>query len=151
MISSVRAVSAGAALLLVATAPPASAQTPSLPSGTLSVAADGFKSGAGHAFARLYRPGDNIVGAPWRLVRADIHDGRAVFDFKDLAFGAYALVVHHDVNDNGTIDHNAIGFPAEPLGFSNGFKLGLFSGKPTFDKLRFSFAPTSTSTSVTVR
>jgi uncharacterized protein (DUF2141 family) len=146
-----KAFSVGAASLLVAIVPPAGAQTTSPPSGTLSVAADGFKSGAGHAFARLYRPGDSIVATPWRLVRADIHDGRAVFEFKDLAFGSYALVVHHDVNDNGTIDHNAVGLPAEPLGFSNGFKLGLFSDKPTFDKLRFSFAPASTSTSVTVR
>jgi outer membrane protein len=57
-----------------------------------------------------------------------------------LAFGDYAVVVLHDGNDNGEVDHNFLGLPTEPLGFSNGFKLGLFSGKPTFEKLRFTFS-----------
>ena len=35
--------------------------------------------------------------------------------------GIYAAVVFHDENDNGEIDHNALHFPAEPLGFTGGF------------------------------
>ena len=57
----------------------------------------------------------------------------------DLAYGPYAMVVFHDENDNGTLDHNVLRLPAEPLGFSKGFKLSLFSGMPNFEKLRFDF------------
>jgi uncharacterized protein (DUF2141 family) len=107
---------------------------------TLHVAASGFQHARGHAIARLYRPGDNVLHAPWRQARAEIHGGRADLVFSELAFGDYAVVVLHDGNDNGEVDHNFLGLPTEPLGFSNGFKLGLFSGKPTFEKLRFTFS-----------
>lgn len=91
------------------------------------------------------------TATPWRLVRADITGGKARFDFRDLPFGDYALVVHHDVNDNGVIDHDFAGLPKEPLGFSNGFKLGVFSGMPTLQKLRFAFDAKIGRVAVTVR
>jgi uncharacterized protein (DUF2141 family) len=120
-------------------------------SGTLTVVADGFRNGQGHAFARLYRPGDKVTAAPWRLVRADITGNQARFEFPDLPFGDYAVVVHHDENDNGKIDHGVLGLPAEPLGFSNGFELGVFSGAPTFEKLRVAFGERSSPLRLTVR
>ncbi|MFN7146402.1 MAG: DUF2141 domain-containing protein, partial [Myxococcota bacterium] len=89
------------------------------------------------AVAKLFRP-----GAPLTLPNAvatakgAVRDGRAACHFPDLAEGAYALVVFHDTNDNGAIDHR-FGWPAEPLGFSGGFRLSLTSGRPTFEKLRF--------------
>lgn len=91
----------------------------------LEIEADGFANASGHAYARLYRPGDKVTGTPWRIVRAEVVGKRAHFQFSDLAFGDYALVVHHDVNGNGNgeIDHNLFGLPSEPLGFSNGFTL----------------------------
>ncbi len=57
-----------------------------------------------------------------------------------LASGSYALVVFHDENDNGTIDHNVFRMPKEQLGFSNGFRPGLFAGLPSFEKLEFRLA-----------
>ena len=38
--------------------------------------------------------------------------------FKDVAPGAYAVSVFHDVNDNGRLDANMVGIPSEPYGFS---------------------------------
>ena len=116
----------------------------------LHIVASGFQHASGHAIARLYRQGDNVTHAPWRQERADIHGQKAAFVFGELAFGDYAVVVVHDVNDNGEVDHNFIGFPVEPLGFSNGFKLGLFSGRPTFEKLRFSFSSKATTIDIPV-
>jgi uncharacterized protein (DUF2141 family) len=148
-------------LLLVGVASDTRADTPAAPAeapattlaraGTLVVEAAGFQGAAGHAYARLYRAGDDVVKAPWRLVRADVQAGRARFELAELPFGVYALVVHHDVNDNGKIDHAWTGLPAEPLGFSNGFTLGLFSGMPTFDKLRFAFGAGARAVRITVR
>lgn len=70
----------------------------------------------------------------------EIRDGKASIEFPDLAYGTYAVSVYHDKNDNGMLDHNVFHFPAEPLGFSNHFQLGLTSGMPTFEKMKFQFA-----------
>ncbi len=121
------------------------------PTTILEVGATGFSDARGHAIARLYRPGDDVVGAPWRSTKAEIHDGKAAFTFDALSPGRYAVVVLHDVNDNGVIDHNVLRLPSEPLGFSNGFRLGVFSGMPTFDKLGFAIEGEHTAITVLVR
>ena len=103
----------------------------------LVVKASGFTHARGHAIAKLFQPGDIVTQqGRWQRV-APILDGRAQFEVPGLQAGSYAVVVFNDENDKGVIDHNALGLPREPLGFSNGFSLGLFSGKPTFEKLRF--------------
>lgn len=117
---------------------------------TLHVEADGFASNAGHGIARLYTPGMLVTGEPARSVKAEIINGLAHFDFEGLAPGEYAVVVVHDRNDNGRIDHT-FGLPSEPLGFSSGFRLSLFSGMPTFEKLRFVLSAAVASQRVTVR
>ena len=117
----------------------------------LLVHASGFKHAAGHAVAKLFQPGDDVLGkGRWQLV-APIQDGRANFQFFDLPTGAYALIVFHDENDNGEIDHNLLHLPSEELGFSNGFVPGLVTGLPSFDKLRFEHADAMQRMEVTVK
>ncbi|WP_437870231.1 DUF2141 domain-containing protein [Sorangium sp. So ce363] len=120
-------------------------------SGTMEVIANGFRNDNGHAYVRVYRRHDKITDPPWRSIRMPIVSKEAHFKVPDLAYDAYALVVHHDENDNGRIEHNLLGLPAEPLGFSNGFTLGVFSGMPTFEKLRVVFTEKSRPLRVTVR
>jgi uncharacterized protein (DUF2141 family) len=108
-------------------------------SAQLAIVATGFRHTHGHAEAKLFRPGENVLGVPFRRARVVPHAGQARFQFADLPLGDYALVVFHDENDNGKIDHNFLGLPAEPLGFSNGFSPGLFAGMPSFEKLKFAF------------
>jgi uncharacterized protein (DUF2141 family) len=116
----------------------------------LIVHASGFKHARGHAIAKLFWPGENVLAKGHVEVRADIHDGEATLTFSSVQAGNYAVVVFHDENDNGVIDHGTFG-PKEPIGFSNGFHLGLFSGFPSFEKLRFAFAPEHNRIEVTVR
>jgi uncharacterized protein (DUF2141 family) len=116
----------------------------------LSVDADGFTGNQGHALARLYLPGMVVTGDPSMTVSASIAGGRAHFEFPPMPSGSYAVVVVHDRNDNGRIDH-VLGFPSEPLGFSHGFTLSLFSGMPTFEKLCFVLSPRSGTQRVVVR
>ncbi len=114
----------------------------------LKVRVRGFKHARGHAIARLYQEGENVLAkTSFRRAQASIHDGQAVCEFSELPAGAYALVVFHDENDNGQVDHK-LGRPVEPLGFSNGFTLSLLSGLPTFEKLRFELGPTGSTTPV---
>lgn len=112
------------------------------PVATLSVQASGFQNGGGHAIANLFREGDDVLklDKAYQHAKAEIHDGKATFSFPDLPYGKYAVSVFQDENDNGTLDHNALHFPAEPLGFSNHFSLGVFSGFPSFEKLQFPFS-----------
>lgn len=108
-------------------------------SGTLTIRADGFTHQRGRAVAKLFVPGDNARGTGrWQQIAHITPSGLAVFAFPGLVDGRYAVVVFHDENSNGIIDHGVIG-PSEPLGFSGEFRLLLFSGLPTFDKLQFEF------------
>jgi uncharacterized protein (DUF2141 family) len=72
------------------------------------------------------------------IAKSKIVNNEAKVDFQNLPFREYAIIVVHDLNLNDVIDHKW-GFPAEPLGYSNKWKLSLFSGMPTFDKLKFVF------------
>lgn len=121
--------------------------------GTLSIQASGFAHDRGYAFANLFREADDVLKheTAYRKVKAEIHDGKAIFSIPDLAYGTYAVSIYHDENDNGTLDHNAFHFPAEPLGFSNHFSLGLFSGMPSFEKMKFIFSKDKFSEEITVK
>ena len=119
--------------------------------GDLIIHASGFADDRGQAAANLFRAGDNVLHQPYIRVTAHIHDGKATLTFPNLAYGSYAVSVLHDINGNNKVDHNLAGMPAEPLGFSNGFKLSLFSGLPSYEKLRFEFSADSNSLEIVVK
>ena len=108
--------------------------------GDLTIHATGFTHAGGHAIAKLFAPGDNVLGPGRWQASMPVEGGSAVFRFKELPAGRYAVVVFHDENDNGIIDHGLLG-PSEPLGFSGGFRLSLLSGRPDFERLKFDFKP----------
>jgi uncharacterized protein (DUF2141 family) len=118
--------------------------------GDLTVRASGFAHARGHAVAKLFMVGDNVLEAGRWQVTAPIENGLAAFRFSHLPAGSYAVVVFHDENDNGQIDHGLLG-PSEPLGFSGGFALSLFSGRPNFERLKFAFQPPEQTLEVRVR
>lgn len=117
---------------------------------TLDVDVQGFTHARGHAIAKLFVPGEDVTKHGHAEAKADIVDGHAIFRFDELVPGDYAVVVFHDENDNGIIDHGVLG-PREPIAFSGGFRLGLFSGMPTFEKLRFTVPPAGTRLALRVR
>lgn len=123
-----------AALCLVVTSAWADA-----PQEDLVIHVSGFTHERGQAVASLFREGDDIFGKPYARVVASIQRGAANLIFPRLPYSNYAFTVFHDENGNNDLDHNFLHFPAEPLGFSNGFRLSLFSGMPNFEKLRFAF------------
>lgn len=110
---------------------------------TLEVHASGFRNEAGHAVGALFAPGANVLDQDEALARvvAPIQDGRADLRFEGLAEGVYALVVFHDENDDGIVNHNVLHAPSEQLGFSRGFRPTLVTGLPTFEKLQFALRP----------
>lgn len=112
--------------------------------GSLKVNITGFEHDRGHVIVKLFRRGDDVPKGPGhRRVVHRIERRRAAFAFSDVPYGTYALFLFHDENDNGTVDHNLLRMPTEPLGFSGGFKVSLFSGVPDFDDLKFEFTAKS--------
>ena len=51
--------------------------------------------------------------------------GEVVVVFHDLLPGRYGVAVLHDLNSNGEMDNNLLGFPKEPYGFGNDAKINL--------------------------
>lgn len=75
--------------------------------------------------------------APVQATGGPPHGETATFVFKDLAPGAYAVMITHDENGNGKLDSNLIGMPVEGYGFSNNPRV---MRKPTWDEARFDLA-----------
>ena len=111
----------------------------------------GFTHAGGQAIGNLFREGDDVFEKPYLRVVAGIQQNTATLVFPGLPQGSYAVTVFHDENGNNDLDHNFLHMPAEPLGFSNGFKLSLFSGMPSFDKLRFAFGANAESLEISVK
>ena len=66
--------------------------------------------------------------ASLKLMHLHAHQVRACF--ADLLPGMYAVTVHHDENDDGELNRNAVGLPREGYGFSNDARRPL--GPPSF-------------------
>lgn len=78
---------------------------------------------------------ENEVTKRRRLkISGNIHDGKSNLLFPALPAGEY-VVVFHSINDNGIDEHNFIGLPTGAMGFSNGFRVSLTSGMPSYLKL----------------
>jgi uncharacterized protein (DUF2141 family) len=104
----------------------------------LRIEVSGFDSNNGQFIAKLFSMGDDVLKEGRWQASSSIDDKHATLTFSHLPPGQYAVVVFHDLNSNGVIDHNFIGLPTESLGFSNNFSLSPTSGLPNFDKLKFS-------------
>ena len=105
-------------------------------SGAIVIRVSNFDSKKGNAIVNLFREQDDMPKKPFLKSTAEIKEGIALIVFEDVPEGNYAAIAFHDENENGTLDHR-MGFPAEAMGFSNSWNLNLFSGMPTFTKLKF--------------
>ncbi len=76
------------------------------------------------------------VGAV-REVKRRVSSAAAEVSLADLRPGNYGVMVFQDVNLDGRMNFNAVGFPLEPYGFSNNSR-GLF-GPPAWSKAAFRF------------
>jgi uncharacterized protein (DUF2141 family) len=90
---------------------------------TLTVEITNIKSTGGHLRVALYKPTNEFGSA-----KPDYHKVHPVPVPGSLrvAFnvppGTYALAIYHDLNSNGKLDKNLVGYPKEPFGFSNNYR-----------------------------
>lgn len=99
----------------------------------------GFANNSGQLLVYLYRKEDKMPSDPSKILEIKIENEQALASIDDLSFGDYACIFVHDQNANNRIDHS-FGIPSEPLGYTNNWKLSLFSGMPTFEKLKFTYS-----------
>ena len=107
--------------------------------GSLSFNVIGFTDNSGQLLIQLFHKEDKVPTHPFKQIKAAIINKKANVIIENLPYGDYAAIFVHDKNSNGKIDHN-LGIPSEPLGYTNNWKLSLFSGMPSFDKLKFTFS-----------
>jgi uncharacterized protein (DUF2141 family) len=80
-------------------------------------------------------PRDGNAAVGHQVVR--VENKRAVCVFQGVAPGEYAVVAMHDENDNGKMDYNFLGIPAEGYGFSDDPRMLLKA--PAFDAAKFRY------------
>ncbi|MCX6265960.1 MAG: DUF2141 domain-containing protein [Bacteroidetes bacterium] len=107
--------------------------------GPLTFHVTGFEDNSGQTILMLYRPEDDVPKKPFIRINAEIVNRESVIPVKDLPCGDYAAIIVHDKNKNEIIDHKW-GIPAEPLGYTNNWRLSLISGMPNFEKLKFHYS-----------
>lgn len=103
--------------------------------GELRVKVTGLQSDQGELRWALYNKKDGFATKEGPIVKGvrPIKNGQCEFAIPDLPYGAYALIVGHDVNRDGKIDENP--FSAELKGISNYTSKILWF--PSFDKAKF--------------
>lgn len=94
-----------------------------------------FDSNKGAAFIGLYNTEDSFLENEYRGKEVEIKDKKAIFTFKDIPDGIYAVSVFHDEDDNGELTTNFLGIPKESYGASNNAK-GTF-GPPKWENAKF--------------
>ncbi|MDO6440281.1 DUF2141 domain-containing protein [Cyclobacterium sp. 1_MG-2023] len=70
-----------------------------------------------------------------KTASAKVQSGKAVFKFKNLESGIYAVSAFHDTDGDGEMRKNLFGIPKDLYGFSNDAR-ATFSA-PTFDSASF--------------
>jgi uncharacterized protein (DUF2141 family) len=75
--------------------------------------------------------------------------GEVVVVFRDLPPGRYGLAALHDLNSNGEMDNNLLGFPKEPFGFGNDARIKL--APPAFADMAVTVGDGVTATVVNLR
>jgi uncharacterized protein (DUF2141 family) len=68
----------------------------------------------------------------------------ATLVLSNIAVGEYALAIFQDYDKNRVLKTNLVGYPTEPVGFSNNAKMIL--GPPSFDDARFQVNANQTTT-----
>jgi len=101
---------------------------------TLEVTISGIKKEVGEIRIALYDKDNEFLSEKdindYRVVPVDGTSVKCKFQVKEA--GNYAMALVHDINSNGTMDFNLVGWPKEPYAFSN--NPGVWLRAPTFEE-----------------
>jgi uncharacterized protein (DUF2141 family) len=103
-----------------------------------------LRSTRGSIACRLHKSSAGFPRNPagTSVQRVKVAGAFAACSFPGLAPGTYAVVIHHDENDNGKFDTNVLGVPLEGYGVSNNHTHALSA--PRWDEAKFTLSPGQT-------
>ena len=107
----------------------------------LKVEIQGLKNITGFVEVALYNHEEDFPMAPFTKKRVAASADALAAIFQNLPVGDYAVLAFHDENSNGTLDHNLLRMPSEPLGFSRDARGRM--GPPSFKDAKFSVSQTN--------
>lgn len=140
------------ALLLAGTLVAAAGSDQRQEMSSLALRVDGFPDTRGKAVLRIFDSVGSMEKDAPRLERnADVVDGVAKFAVEGLPRGRWAIMVFHDRNANGKVDHGWNRFPTETIGYSNGFVPSFRTGMPSYHKVAVRIDASTDSLRLTVR
>ena len=137
-------------LVVFATVALAVAMTAEARAGEVTVSVTGVAEPHGRIGCALHGADDDFpMGRPSIPTQwVSPKNGRAECRFADVAPGAYAVAVAHDLNGNGKTDTNLFGLPTEQWGVSRGVRPSLRA--PRFAEAAFEVAGASVEIAVEV-
>ena len=88
-------------------------------------------------------------GAPLARLRVAVTNATMTVALAAPAPGRYGIRLYHDVDGDGKMATNLVGFPSEPFGFSNDAPIVLAS--PGFSEAAFDVGPGATAHRITLK
>lgn len=131
---------AGAALV---SAPPSAKADP-----VVRITVAGVKAPQGFMMIALHDE-KGWSGQPIARVRIAVTGNNVAAVLAAPAPGRYGIKLFHDVNGDGKMDTNIVGFPTEPFGFSNDAPIRL--GPPSFSDAGFEIGASGAAQRITLR
>ncbi len=109
------------------------------PAAMLTVKLSGFRSNKPAALVAVYDTKNGYdKDQEFQAQKIEIRDGAAVAVFRNLPAGTYAVVGHHDENENGKVDYSLLRRTIEGIGVSNNVKLSM-TREPSWEESRFGY------------
>ncbi len=115
---------------------------------TVKITVAGVKAPQGFMMIALHDE-KGWSGAPVARLRVAVTGGEVTAVLAAPAPGRYGVKLFHDVNGDGKMETNIVGFPTEPFGFSNDAPIRL--GPPAFADAGFDVGPTGATQRITLR
>lgn len=103
--------------------------------GRLTVTVTNIPSDKGSVRLNIFASKDDFPYKSYRFVVKAAKAGSLDFVLENLPLQEYALMAHHDENDNKDLDSNFFSLPTEYYGFSNDAR-SVF-GPPSFNSSKF--------------
>ena len=93
--------------------------------GNITVTITGLKTDKGSIDLALVNSKESFDSEdikPFMGATVQIKDGSAIYTFKNVPYGKYAIKFFHDENGSGKLEYGLFGIPREQYGFSNNIR-----------------------------
>lgn len=111
-------------------------QSQNAESGKINVSVPNVNGTQGAVHFALHTADTFMKKAAVASAKSAIIDGKATVTFEGIENGTYAIVVLHDKNENGKMDMDPSGMPAEDYGTSGN---SMSFGPPNWEESKFNF------------